>query len=380
MRKVKLGFITLALVILIWNAGKVSYAENPWRIRINIPEYRLFLYRTNELFQTFEIAIGKQDTPSPIGDFQIINKITDPVWYPPDKKPPVPPGPNNPLGKYWLGLSKEGYGIHGNIASWSIGNPASLGCFRMHNADIAKLYRTVPVGTPVQVTYQTVLGGVDQFDRAWLELYQDVYNLVNLEEAVHNVLPNINWSYEPNLIALHELLNEKKPARIEVPRAIKILEAPEEVDGFYWNREVYLSKNSVPRPPAEDGTRFPGYLKLKTLASFLEGRRKYTWNDPENTLKIDRLKTFLNGVEITDAGWRRGEQRIFVDLKKITIRLGGELFWSETPTTCFSRNLEIRGELHDEVFWVELGTITKIWPYLHYEWDEDTWTLKLTSR
>ena len=111
------------------NLFPVCFAENLWWIRINIPEFKLYLYNGKELHQTYEVAVGKLDTPSPVGDFRIINKIYNPTWYPPSGGTPVVAGPDNPLGKYWMGLNIEGYGIHGNAAPNSIGHSVSLRMF-----------------------------------------------------------------------------------------------------------------------------------------------------------------------------------------------------------------------------------------------------------
>ena len=149
MRKIR---VFIVWFVLLWfSTGTTCFGDNPWSIQINIPEFKLYLYQAKTIYQVFNIAVGKQEKPSPLGEFRVANKVLEPTWYPPDGKPPVPPGPENPLGKYWLGLNIEGYGIHGNTAAWSIGSPASLGCFRLYNKDIQKLFELVPVGTPVQI-------------------------------------------------------------------------------------------------------------------------------------------------------------------------------------------------------------------------------------
>jgi hypothetical protein len=379
MRKRKFGilFWSLLLVLVCLMAGAISYGENPWEIRINIPEYRLYLYHSGELYQSYYVAVGKQSTPSPIGDFLIINKVANPIWYPPDGRPPVPPGPHNPLGKYWMGITNNGYGIHGNTANWSIGNPVSLGCFRMYNEDVDKLFHTVPVGTPVRIVYQTVLAELDGNNRAWLEVFPDIYHMQNQERAVADAILASNWIYQPNRIAFEELLKGKKPLKIEVPRGILIEGEAEEVDGFYWGQEVYLSKNVVPRLPLGEPGPFAEYVKMKTLADYFEGRRRFNWDQTANTLKIARLKIVLNGLEIDDAGLEKPDKQILVDLKKVAARLGGDLAWNQMATTALCRGFQVSGEVRDDGFWVEMGVLAKIWPGLRYDWKEETWTLWL---
>ncbi len=54
------------------------------------------------------------------------------------------------LGTHKLDLG-DGYLIHGTREEDSVGTPASQGCIRLRNADVERLFRAVPVGTPVLV-------------------------------------------------------------------------------------------------------------------------------------------------------------------------------------------------------------------------------------
>jgi len=63
----------------------------------------------------------------------------------------IPPGPNNPVGTRWIGLSREGYGIHGTPEPREVGKTGSHGCFRLSNWDAEALAQIVEVGTPVYV-------------------------------------------------------------------------------------------------------------------------------------------------------------------------------------------------------------------------------------
>ena len=77
-----------------------------------------------------------------------------PWWYPPASdwakgEKPVPPGPGNPLGTRWMGLSAAGVGIHGTPDAASIGYSASHGCIRMRISEAEWLFAHVRVGTPV---------------------------------------------------------------------------------------------------------------------------------------------------------------------------------------------------------------------------------------
>lgn len=116
---------------------------------------RLVLFHGEHYFRAFPVATGQPVYPTPLGNFQIVIKEKNPWWYPPTQDDwakglkPVPPGPGNPLGTRWMGLSTPGVGIHGTSEPWSIGHSESHGCIRMQVPDAEWLYPHVRVGTPV---------------------------------------------------------------------------------------------------------------------------------------------------------------------------------------------------------------------------------------
>jgi lipoprotein-anchoring transpeptidase ErfK/SrfK len=123
-------------------------------IVIRRDSHRLFLYNRMEYWRTFGVAVGRPEFPTPIGKFRIVTKQRNPWWYPPNSAwaagaSPIPPGPGNPLGTRWMGLSAPGVGIHGTPDAASIGYSASHGCIRMRIADAEWLFERVRVGTTV---------------------------------------------------------------------------------------------------------------------------------------------------------------------------------------------------------------------------------------
>ena len=115
---------------------------------------RLFLYRGTRFVRAFGVATGQSSYPTPLGRFEIVVKWRNPWWYPPDSdwargQAPVPPGPGNPLGTRWMGLSAPGVGIHGTPNAASIGYSASHGCIRMRIPEAEWLFVRVEIGTPV---------------------------------------------------------------------------------------------------------------------------------------------------------------------------------------------------------------------------------------
>lgn len=118
-------------------------------IVISIRDRRLALLEDGKLIKTYPIAVGTRGTPSPEGEFTIINHAVAPVYRHRGKQ--IPPGEDNPLGDRWMGLRLKGYGIHGTNVPRSIGKAASHGCFRMAKQDVEELYAQVKVGDRVIV-------------------------------------------------------------------------------------------------------------------------------------------------------------------------------------------------------------------------------------
>src|SRR6476619_7672804 len=115
---------------------------------------RLYLYKGARFQRMFGVATGQSAYPTPLGIWHVVVKWRNPWWYPPNSpwakgEKPVPPGPGNPLGTRWMGLSASGVGIHGPPDDTSIGYSASHGCIRMHIPDAEWLFNHVTVGTTV---------------------------------------------------------------------------------------------------------------------------------------------------------------------------------------------------------------------------------------
>jgi L,D-transpeptidase ErfK/SrfK len=162
-------------------------ATLPDGIVVNIPQRTLFLFEKGRLVGFFGIGPGRAAWPTTLGDATVITRKTDPVWVVPRsiqeemraKGQPViermPPGPENPLGRYWLGLSITNLGIHGTNAPASIYHFRSHGCIRMNPEDISTLFSRVRINTPVRILYEPVLVARDAEGRLLLEAHPDVY-------------------------------------------------------------------------------------------------------------------------------------------------------------------------------------------------------------
>jgi lipoprotein-anchoring transpeptidase ErfK/SrfK len=118
-------------------------------IVVSLEDRKLALVEDGQVKKVYSVAVGKPSTPSPTGTFTIERRVANPTYHHEGKT--VLPGPGNPVGTRWMGLSKHGYGIHGTNEPNSIGRAASHGCIRMARADLEQFYELVAVGDTVQL-------------------------------------------------------------------------------------------------------------------------------------------------------------------------------------------------------------------------------------
>jgi L,D-transpeptidase catalytic domain len=125
-------------------------SDSPTReIVVSIPDRKLALIEDGEIIKVYPVAVGALESPTPVGEFQIINRLTSPTYYHPGKV--IGPGTDNPLGTRWMGLNLKGFGIHGTNVPSSIGKAASHGCVRMAKKDLEELFELVQVGDVVVI-------------------------------------------------------------------------------------------------------------------------------------------------------------------------------------------------------------------------------------
>jgi hypothetical protein len=142
-----------ALILFPWNGRKVSAdfgtrPEEVW-ISVDLWKRKLYLMEGNRIKEEFMVGIGKKTTPTPVGEWKVVNKSRQ--W-------------GGGFGPCWLGLNVPWgqFGIHGTNKPHSVGSKASHGCLRMLNTDIVKLYEKVPVGSRVRV--EGPILGMDERD------------------------------------------------------------------------------------------------------------------------------------------------------------------------------------------------------------------------
>ena len=127
----------------------VATAATKRVIVVSLEDRKLALVEDGQVKKVYSVAVGKPSTPSPVGTFTIERRVANPTYHHNGKT--VLPGPGNPVGTRWMGLSKHGYGIHGTNEPKSIGKAASHGCIRMSQADLEEFYALVAVGDTVEL-------------------------------------------------------------------------------------------------------------------------------------------------------------------------------------------------------------------------------------
>lgn len=121
----------------------------PEGVLVDVSERTVRYYENGEVRYVWPCAVGAPESPTPTGEFKVTVVLEKPTWY--WRGRAIPPGPENGLGDWFIGINKKGYGIHGTNEPDSIGKPVSHGCVRMYNDDAAKLAQLVKIGTPVLI-------------------------------------------------------------------------------------------------------------------------------------------------------------------------------------------------------------------------------------
>ncbi|MGE5390196.1 MAG: L,D-transpeptidase family protein [Deltaproteobacteria bacterium] len=107
-------------------------------IIIDVATRKLTLYEDDKVVKEYPVAVGKSETPTPLGEWKVAQKCIN--W-------------GNGFGTRWMGLNVPWgiFGIHGTDKPYSIGSYASHGCIRMFNRQVEELYPLVPWGCTVRI-------------------------------------------------------------------------------------------------------------------------------------------------------------------------------------------------------------------------------------
>jgi hypothetical protein len=241
MKRVFLLFVIIGMCMLVALGGTMTFlssnsvlkqeqqaiseaALKNLELYVDTNNNKMYLLSDKKVVKTYKISSGKSKTPSPIGEWTIVNKDT---W-------------GEGFGGSWMGFNVPWgkYGIHGTDEPWTIGKPQSMGCLRMYNKEVAELYKVIPIGAKVKV-YGGIYGpfgngfrvlkpgdrGADVYEvqkklkeKGYLKGEVDGIYGTTMQSAVHKfqrnnkmkVSNNISQSFYSKLGVI--LINYKKPA------------------------------------------------------------------------------------------------------------------------------------------------------------------------
>jgi L,D-transpeptidase ErfK/SrfK len=211
--------------ILLPHASLLPSSAEPG-ILINTAEMKLYHIHGAEedmRVRIYPIGIGLDGRETPEGDFSILQKIRAPTWLVPatlrrerDLPRQIPPGPDNPLGDYWMSISRDGYGIHGTNEPFGVGRRVSQGCLRMYPEDIRILFEEVEIGTPVRIIYQPIKAGIHQ-GTLWTEVHPDFLGRVkDPEQEIMTQVEALNWRGEIDRSALQKAVRESRGIPVQI--------------------------------------------------------------------------------------------------------------------------------------------------------------------
>ena len=173
-------------VLRIDNRHIVPSTQDAGTILINVAQRMLFYTGGDDRVAGYPVAVGRSGWQTPTNEFVVVAKERHPIWDVPasileesrknGRSHParVPPGPDNPLGAFWIGLSLPSIGIHGTNAPSSIFRAVTHGCIRMHPDHVAQLFGRVQVGARGRTIYEPVLMAA-QDGAIYLEVHRDIY-------------------------------------------------------------------------------------------------------------------------------------------------------------------------------------------------------------
>ena len=128
---------------------KLKVLKGPFAAVVDLNEFALTVHLQGYFVKRYTVGIGK-DGASPIGKFEVLNKVENPQYTDPDGKVVRADDPANPLGERWIDLGNS-YGIHGTVEPDSIGKAASRGCIRMREKDVIEVYDFLVKGSEVVI-------------------------------------------------------------------------------------------------------------------------------------------------------------------------------------------------------------------------------------
>lgn len=240
-------------MVLKVNTTHIVPTELGQGLVINLPELMLYHFQGGAYQRRYALAVGRRSWPTPTGDYYLCNKTRNPTWTVPpsiqeemanagqEVLEKVPPGPQNPLGAYWMGTSASGVGIHATNRPWSVGSSVSHGCIRMLPEEIAQLFPQLEVGLPVKIIYRPVKLARTPEGRLYLEALPNIYRQkldyqAYVEELARNFQLEglIDWDKVPAILKAKEgiaqdITKGPAPLKTETIDAGSLKSRPQEI-------------------------------------------------------------------------------------------------------------------------------------------------------
>lgn len=192
-------------------------------IIINVPDRMLYFFQSGSLVVAFPVGLGlpQEEWQTPIGPFSIIRKTTNPTWFVPKSiqnemekkgqvvKTIVPPGKDNPLGRYAIHTSLENVLIHETIWPTSIYQWRSHGCIRVSPELMEGFFDQVEIGMAGEIIYQPVSAAVRE-NRIFLQVARDIYKRIpSLDKEVRTMLEERSLSDKVDWIKVQDVMKKK---------------------------------------------------------------------------------------------------------------------------------------------------------------------------
>lgn len=386
--------VVVVSVVFLFVVSSFPLYGADWGVKdgivINIPQLQLYLFSEGHVVKQYPIAVGKKRTQTPVGKFKILQMAKNPAWKSPWTGKVTPPGLSNPLGTRWIRFF-DGYGIHGNNDSKSIGTFASHGCVRMHNRDVEELYNNVHIGMPVHVIYETILEDEKDKTIPCLAIYPDhyEYGTNTLSSLMEKALPlglgylseadfqnAINQSQQMSVI-----LEQKDPVlTIVLVNDIKLSEK-----GYLKGNEWLLPLRSVIQLleetiewSEEKGIAFINgkevtegvlinektYIPARYLSEYCGGNAIMDWE--KLSVWYERMNITLNGNELAIPCYiNKGEPMI--QLRPLVEKIGVLIEWNQEEGCAMIGEKIVNGIIRDDRTYVNRGELealleaTTIW-------------------
>ncbi|SJZ74663.1 L,D-transpeptidase family protein [Selenihalanaerobacter shriftii] len=177
---------------------------NNKKIIINTKQHYLELYEDDKLIGHYPVAVGKNSTPTPTGNFEVLLKRIN---------------PGGVLGSRWIQFTWKTHGIHGTNQPWLIGQSVSHGCVRMFNKDVEEVYAQVQVGTPIQII--SSVKSINPKDNSQINPQPDSNHIIYTVKS-GDTLYKISTNYNISISQLVELNQIKDPNMIYPGQKLKI--------------------------------------------------------------------------------------------------------------------------------------------------------------